>query len=218
MSGGLSEECRTVWGGRGARKSSGILSYVIFRLRACKPCLGSKPNTGGRVAAGKVSNKAGGLIPREAHHPTVLASPCCLLQVESGLLRRGLAGPSVPCGEEPARSVYQWMPTASCKLQALPLHRPHPLPHQNVPRACLLRRHWDLGCAGWWSHQKTRRRYGTRSCLAWPLAGSAPLDSCPSLPGKKTWSAPQTGLRGTLRGARARRGGALRGADASPVN
>lgn len=40
-------------GGRSAKKSSGILSCLIFHLLTCTPYLGSKPKTGGSVAARK---------------------------------------------------------------------------------------------------------------------------------------------------------------------
>lgn len=182
------------------------MSCLISHLLACKPYLRGKPKTGGRVVAGKVSSKAGRLIPREVRYPTVLASPWCLLQVKSLVFSEGLwLGLRSP-GEEPARSVCRWRPTASCKLQALPLHQPHPLPHQTVPRACLPRRHWDLGCAGGSSRQKMTRTCGMQSCLASALEGSTPLGAHPALPRKKSWSGPQMGLQGTLGDGLARRG------------
>lgn len=73
-----------------AKKSSSILSCLIFHLLAYKPYLGRKPKTGGRAVAGKVSSKAGGLFPREVRHPTVPASRWCLLQVKSLVFSEGL--------------------------------------------------------------------------------------------------------------------------------
>lgn len=76
------------------------------------PASGAKPKTGrggeGGVAAGKVSSKAGGLIPREAHHPTILASPQCLLQVKSLVFSAGLwLGLSSPVWKsQPAQSIH----------------------------------------------------------------------------------------------------------------
>lgn len=147
----------------------------------------------GMLQQEKVSSKTTELTPKETPHPTFLSSLWCLLQAESGLPGRALAGPRVSGGEQPAQSVHRSGLTASWTLQALPLPHRHP-PRQTVPRVCLLRRHWGLGCAGWWRSQKTRRRCGMWSCLACASAGAAPLDGRPPLPRDKSWSGPQTGL------------------------
>lgn len=76
----------------------------------------------------------------------------------SGLLKSALLDLGSPLHREwPDRSVFK-RPTASCRVQALPLHHPHP-PHLTVPRGCLLPHHLDLDCADWMS-QRTRRRSG----------------------------------------------------------
>lgn len=110
----------------------------------------------------------------------------------SGLLQSVLLGLGSPLhGEWPDSSVFE-RPTASCRVQALPLHHPPP-PHLTVPRGCLLPHHLDLDCADWMT-RRTRRRSGMSSCLAWVPAGSAPLEGCPLLPREKGWSGPHTGL------------------------
>lgn len=129
------------------------------------------------------SGKAG--ANSQAHHPPSFPPFGAEVRKVSGLLQSALLGGlrSPLHGDQPDWSVCK-RPTASCRVQALPLPHPRP-PHQTVPRVCLLPHHLDSDCAGWRS-PRTRRRSGMWSCRTWAPAGSAPLDAPPLLPREKS--------------------------------